>query len=59
MQHPELGDIKVVGQPVGLSRTPSEIRSATPTRGADTEALMREFGYSSEQIAELQKRLVI
>jgi formyl-CoA transferase len=59
VQHPELGDIKVVGQPVGLSRTPSEIRSATPTRGADTDALMREFGYSSEQIAELQKRLVI
>jgi formyl-CoA transferase len=42
-----------------LSRTPSEIRSATPARGSDTEALMREFGYSTEQITELQKRLVI
>ena len=59
VHHPELGDIRVVGQPVGLSRTPSEIRSATPARGADTEALMREFGYSSEQIADLQNRLVI
>ena len=59
VHHPELGDIRVVGQPVGLSRTPSEIRSATPARGADTEALMREFGYSSEQIADLQNRLII
>ncbi len=59
VHHPDLGDIKVVGQPVGLSRTPSEIRSATPARGADTEALMREFGYSAEQISDLQNRLVI
>ena len=59
VHHPQLGDIKVVGQPVGLSRTPSESRSATPARGSDTEALMREFGYSTEQITERQKRLVI
>ena len=57
--HPELGDIKVVGQPVGLSRTPSEIRTATPSRGADTDELMHEFGYSDESIADLRSRLII
>ena len=57
--HPELGDIKVVGQPVGLSRTPSEIRTATPSRGADTDELMHEFGYSDENIADLRSRLII
>jgi formyl-CoA transferase len=59
VKHPELGDIKVVGQPVGLSRTPSEIRTATPARGADTDALMREFGYSDESIIDFRQRLII
>ena len=59
VHHPELGDIEVVGQPVGLSRTPSEIRSATPARGGETDEVMREFGYSADQIADLRARLVI
>jgi formyl-CoA transferase len=59
VHHPELGDIQVVGQPVGLSRTPSEIRSATPARGEQTDTVMQEFGYSPEQIMDLRARLVI
>ena len=59
VHHPELGDIEVVGQPVGLSRTPSEIRSATPARGGETDEVMHEFGYSDAQIADLRARLVI
>src|SRR5581483_8531453 len=33
VHHPALGDIHVVNQPFVLSRTPSEIRTATPERG--------------------------
>ncbi len=59
VHHPELGDIQLVGQPVGLSRTPSEIRSATPGRGAQTEEVLHEFGYTAAQIQDLKARLVI
>lgn len=59
VHHPELGDIELVGQPVGLSRTPSEIRSATPERGGQTQEVMHEIGYTDDQIQDLKARLVI
>ena len=59
VKHPVLGDIEVVNQPVELTRTPSEIRSATPECGEHTDAVMRELGYSDEQIADLRRRIVI
>jgi crotonobetainyl-CoA:carnitine CoA-transferase CaiB-like acyl-CoA transferase len=57
--HPELGDIRVVGQPVGLSRTPSEIRTATPPLGSHTDVLMKELGFSEEDIERLRAKSVI
>ncbi|MBI4192069.1 MAG: CoA transferase [Betaproteobacteria bacterium] len=59
VKHPALGDIRLVGQPFALSRTPSEIRSATPERGEHTDEVMRGLGYSDEQIADLRRRIVI
>ena len=59
VKHPVLGDIELVGQPFGLTRTPSEIRSATPERGEHTDEVMRELGYSDGQIADLRRRVVI
>jgi formyl-CoA transferase len=59
VHHPELGDIEVVGQPVGLSRTPSEIRTATPARGEQTDDVMHALGYSAAEILDLKARLII
>jgi formyl-CoA transferase len=59
VHHPELGEIEVVGQPVGLSRTPSQIRTATPARGEQTDEIMHELGYSETEVADLKARLVI
>jgi formyl-CoA transferase len=59
VKHPILGDIELVNQPFELSRTPSEIRSATPECGEHTDEVMRELGYSDEQIADLRQRIVI
>jgi DNA polymerase III alpha subunit len=42
--HPQLGAIELVNQPVRLSRTPHEIRSATPDCGGQTEDILREIG---------------
>jgi len=59
VKHPDLGEIRVVGQPVGLSRTPSEVRTATPPLGSHTDVLMQELGFSDLDIKRLRERNVI
>ena len=59
VKHPTLGDMELVNQPIELSRTPSEIRTATPECGEHTDEIMRELGYSDGEIADLRKRIVI
>ena len=49
----------LVNQPIELSRTPSEIRTATPECGEHTDEVMHELGYSDGEIADLRKRIVI
>jgi formyl-CoA transferase len=59
VHHPELGNIELVNQPVRLSRTPHEIRSATPACGEHTDDILRELGYPDGDIADLHKRNVV
>lgn len=42
--------------PVNLSRTPAEIRSPAPAIGEHSEEVLREIGYSLEEIATLEAR---
>jgi crotonobetainyl-CoA:carnitine CoA-transferase CaiB-like acyl-CoA transferase len=46
----EGGSTPAVGPPVKLGETPGKIRSASPSCGADTERVLRGFGYSEEQV---------
>jgi crotonobetainyl-CoA:carnitine CoA-transferase CaiB-like acyl-CoA transferase len=59
IKHPQLGDTAVVNQPFRLSRTPSEIRTATPDIGEHTDEILNELGYSNGQIEDLRKRMVV
>ncbi len=47
--------VTLVGQPVTLSRTPSKVVSPPPRLGEHTNAVLREFGFSPKQIAELRR----
>ncbi len=50
---------QVVGQPISLSRTPSQIVAPTPELGEHTDEVLREFGFSQDEIAALRRAQVI
>jgi formyl-CoA transferase len=47
--------LTLVGQPVSLSRTPSKLVAPPPGRGQHTDAVLKEFGFTSKQIAALRQ----
>lgn len=57
--HPKLGNIKLVSQPVTLSRTPATITSATPELGQDSAAILSELGYTDAEIVQLRERKIV
>ncbi|MDQ6619642.1 MAG: CoA transferase [Pseudomonadota bacterium] len=44
----------LMGQPLTLTRTPSEIVCAAPRRGEHTEEILAEAGYSGEELARMK-----
>jgi formyl-CoA transferase/CoA:oxalate CoA-transferase len=58
-EHPVWGAIRQVGIPFSLSVTPASIRTAPPTLGQDSEAILSELGYDPAAIADLRARGVI
>ena len=59
VNHPKLGEFKIVNQAVKLSRTPASIVSATPEQGEHTDEILAEMGYSSEEIATFHREKVV
>ena len=55
VRHRTRGEMKVQAPPSTLSRTPGAIRRAAPEHGEHTDEILRELGYSAEDIASLRK----
>jgi formyl-CoA transferase len=47
--------LRMAGQPVSLSRTPSRLVAPPPDLGEHTDAVLKEFGFKASEIAALRK----
>jgi crotonobetainyl-CoA:carnitine CoA-transferase CaiB-like acyl-CoA transferase len=55
VEHATLGPVQVLGVPIKLSDTAASIRTAPPTLGQHTDAILRsDLGFSEAQVAELR-----
>jgi crotonobetainyl-CoA:carnitine CoA-transferase CaiB-like acyl-CoA transferase len=50
-----MGEVKQLGFPIKLSRTPASIELPAPALGEHTEELLAAAGYSKEEIEALEE----
>jgi crotonobetainyl-CoA:carnitine CoA-transferase CaiB-like acyl-CoA transferase len=58
-RHPTHGEIKMLGIPVKLKKTPGKPQGPPPLLGEHTEEILLKLGYQAKDIAELEKQGVI
>ena len=59
VKHATRGDLKIVNQPVFLSRTPARMQSATPELGEHSAAILEGLGYTHSEIDILKAKGII
>jgi crotonobetainyl-CoA:carnitine CoA-transferase CaiB-like acyl-CoA transferase len=59
VQHPTLGNVREIGIAIKLSETPGTIRTAAPTSGQHTDAVLKDLGLAPAEIATLRQNGVV
>jgi crotonobetainyl-CoA:carnitine CoA-transferase CaiB-like acyl-CoA transferase len=59
VNHPTRGEIKMLGLPVKLSKTPGRPQGPSPLLGQHTEEILLKLGYKSRDIADLEAQGII
>jgi crotonobetainyl-CoA:carnitine CoA-transferase CaiB-like acyl-CoA transferase len=57
--HKRLGRLRLVNQPVKLSRTPARLAAASPERGEHNEEILLELGLDAREIQQLKDEGII
>ena len=58
-EHPGHGTVSMLGFPVKFAAAPYTLRRRAPELGADTDAVLHEFGYSAAEIARLRQAGIV
>jgi (R)-2-hydroxy-4-methylpentanoate CoA-transferase len=59
IDHPVVGEARLLNSPVQFSDTPAKITSVAPQLGAHTEEVLLEAGYTWEDLEEMKQQKVI
>lgn len=57
--HPRHGPVRLINNPIKLSKTPLRETSRAPDLGEHTDQILSELGYSGEEIAGLRKAGIV
>ena len=59
VEHPEWGELPMVGVPIRMSDTPTKAGAFAPELGQNTEEVLLEMGFEWEEIAKLREAEVL
>ncbi|OIQ64152.1 formyl-coenzyme A transferase [mine drainage metagenome] len=59
MPNAEGRHIRLVGQPVSLSRTPTQMVARPPEFGEQTDEVLAEFGFTADEIGGLRQAKIV
>src|SRR5947208_430164 len=57
--HPVVGRLRIIGQPIAFTETPTRDPGPPPTLGQHTDEILCELGYTDAEIAALRARRVL
>ena len=57
--HPKLGTLRLINQPVKLSRTPAKLVAASPERGEHTEEVLLDLGFNSDDVKKFRSEGIV
>jgi crotonobetainyl-CoA:carnitine CoA-transferase CaiB-like acyl-CoA transferase len=58
-EHPGHGEVSMLGFPIKFTEAPCRLRRPAPDLGGDTDTVLRELGYSPEEITRLREAGVV
>jgi crotonobetainyl-CoA:carnitine CoA-transferase CaiB-like acyl-CoA transferase len=59
VQSRKLGKLRLINQPVKLSRTPAKLVAASPERGEHTDEVLLEVGFTQEEVKTFREKGIV